>query len=106
LNAADLLRRAAADRHAEPPLQRSTRNRQVVDKLLNIDWFRGMVADKADSRVDGGRIAGPFDGLLYHHNDLTKMNAMYFDGHVESVYYKYCYQAFATTLTWPDPYSH
>jgi prepilin-type N-terminal cleavage/methylation domain-containing protein/prepilin-type processing-associated H-X9-DG protein len=54
----------------------------------------------------GGRTTAIWDGLMYRHNDFTAANELYFDGHVERVYYKDCLTAFATMLTWPDPYDH
>jgi prepilin-type N-terminal cleavage/methylation domain-containing protein/prepilin-type processing-associated H-X9-DG protein len=54
-----------------------------------------------------GRSMAKFDQISFRHNqDYTKLNVLYFDGHVQSVNYKDCLTAFPTMLTWPDPYSH
>jgi prepilin-type N-terminal cleavage/methylation domain-containing protein/prepilin-type processing-associated H-X9-DG protein len=54
-----------------------------------------------------GRSMAEYDNIEFRHfQNYTTLNVLYFDGHVESVNYKNCMTAFATMLTWPDPYSH
>jgi len=47
------------------------------------------------------------DNLVFRHfNDSSVMNALYFDGHVDSINYQQCVTAFASMLTYPDPFLH
>jgi prepilin-type N-terminal cleavage/methylation domain-containing protein/prepilin-type processing-associated H-X9-DG protein len=57
--------------------------------------------------VLGGRTSGDYEDLVYrHYSDLSTLNALYFDGHVEPINYKDCRTAFVSLLTWPDPFLH